>query len=662
MEFSIAVNQLLKLIQDEHFKVKYDPNFIQSDEQVVTIGLGDSLSTANRISLDHRKTRYRSVSDLLYHADERVVAEWRAAIGGSPVSWTYVLEDLSPDTCFSFILFYSRLCGVDPNAFPAIWIDYINRWEEGDVKTTGEPYFSWGCLQNSLSHSYFGGNRPQESMLQDGFKACLTFVLTMLVQNVNPSAVPEIHLEQYYRAYGFLNRENQKYLQGLNHANLVQLRVPIRGSEHTLLVDAFISKEKTTLGASKAFLRNDKEHTFFKSGFSLMAVHRPDAVGTGNDIVISTDPSTGIYLKELWMELERLEDEKWQGKRPKDRPRFPEVSDANQPWFHEMGRYTMVAAPKETGGVPGSKLSWKEVMDALWNLYHPARSIRVRPYEKDGISLGAARSVHSCSPDIRDEKSGKQFLVMKWNEEDTQAIVLTPTLKQYFAACIIKKDSSRLPTLDSLPPQNSFDFMELNGGLAIIHSEGMLLLDDWSKEEISIQSYRDEFSNLLKRYNKIAEVKKEINNEMDSIRSTLEINKILSGRQLLRLSNRLSRIKLKLRQTILQTMPSHSDYFLIQFRQKVETRWAINSQLEELYVAVAELESIMKNNSETRTGYLINAITIYGFPWALTTGLFGIIFADGMNWMGWVCFIGSSLFLSLLIKFWDKRNIEQNIE
>ncbi|WP_424767693.1 hypothetical protein [Paenibacillus sp. sgz302251] len=662
MQLSIAVEQLLKHIQDEHFKIKYDANFVQSDEQVVMIGLGDSLSAASRISLNQKKTKYRSVSELVYHVDERLAAEWRETMGDSPESWTYILEDLSPDTCFSLILFYFRLCGVDPHTVPTSWIDYVNRWEEGDVKTTGEPYVSWGCLHNSLAHSYFGGTRPQESIIQAGFKACLTFVLTMLAQNVNPSAVPEIHLEEYYRAYGFLNREYQEYLQALHHANLVQLRVPIRDSRHTLLVDAFISKEKTALGAAKAFLRNDSEHTFFKSGFSLMAVHRPDAVGTGNDIVISTDPITGIYLKDLWMELERLEDEKWQGERPVDQPRFSEVSDANQPWFHEMGRYTMVAAPKEIGGVPGSKLSWKEVMDVLWKLYHPASSIRVRPYEKDGTSLGEACPVHSCTPDIQDEKSGKQLLAMKWDEEDDQALLLTPTLKQYFAACILKKESAHLPTLDSLPPQNSYDFMELTGGLAIIHSEGVLLLDDWSKEEIFIESFRAEFCNLLKRYNEIAEVKLEISNEMDAIRSTLEIKKILSGRQLLRLSNRLSRIKLKLRQTILQTMPSHSDYFLMQFRQKVETRWAIDSQLEELYVAVAELESIMKNNSETRTSYLINAITIYGFPWALTTGIFGIIFADGMHWMGWICFIGSSLFLSLLIKYLDNRNIKQNFK
>ena len=43
-------------------------------------------------------------------------------------------------------------------------------------------------------------------------------------------------------------------------------------------------------------------------------------------------------------------------------------------------------------------------------------------------------------------------------------------------------------------------------------------------------------------------------------------------------------------------MLSSSDYYLQYFRQTVEKRWAIQSQLDELYNTITELEQIIENH------------------------------------------------------------------
>jgi hypothetical protein len=104
-----------------------------------------------------------------------------------------------------------------------------------------------------------------------------------------------------------------------------------------------------------------------------MAVYNPRVVGTGNDIVISVDPLKRICLKALWYALEEEENRLWEGKRPNDTPRplksYPNKDGPNEPWWDDMGKYTLIAAPKMVGNQYGRRVNWKKVKELIKELY-----------------------------------------------------------------------------------------------------------------------------------------------------------------------------------------------------------------------------------------------------------------------------------------------------
>ena len=111
-----------------------------------------------------------------------------------------------------------------------------------------------------------------------------------------------------------------------------------------------------------------------KDGYALMAVYQDEqAKGIGNDIVISTDPIKHIHLKALWNALEKNENDLWEGNRPKDMPRlltsYPNNNGPNEPWWDDMGNYTLIAAPKMVGSEYGRRVSWNRVKELIKELY-----------------------------------------------------------------------------------------------------------------------------------------------------------------------------------------------------------------------------------------------------------------------------------------------------
>jgi hypothetical protein len=104
-----------------------------------------------------------------------------------------------------------------------------------------------------------------------------------------------------------------------------------------------------------------------------MAVHNSKVKGTGNDIVISVDPLKNVYLKALWSTLEKEENLLWGKSRPKNNPRplksYPHNNGPNEPWWDDMGNYTLIAAPKMVGSEYGRCVSWNRVKELIKQLY-----------------------------------------------------------------------------------------------------------------------------------------------------------------------------------------------------------------------------------------------------------------------------------------------------
>jgi len=408
-----------------------------AEQDEILLGSGKASDMEQKgIVLNWKETPFRSNTELVARIDDETVSCWRTRLS-DPECLKGVrvgVEDLGPDTCFSFIFLYVRLNGLDPADFPEEWVDYVTRWEKGDVKATGKPSKSWGCLVSALGHSHWqrvsvpGQTSGQllEKQLETGFRTCVSFTLGVLLARFRPDRVTYSdarHLDEYHQARALVGYERKIYRQTLQHAKLVQLDMPLHGSGRRTLVDAFIVSHLALTGTMKSFIRNDTVHPWLSVGFSFMALYRPSERGTGSDITLSVDPSSRISLNELHREIERLESEQWSanGKnRPSDHPR--NGYQWNQPWYLEPRNESLIGAPRwlVPGQQHGSELQWQDVLDLVWKLYNPAHNLRVKPCGCDY----APQVVYLCEPMTR---HGKRLLAIKWTPTNVEGcLILSP--------------------------------------------------------------------------------------------------------------------------------------------------------------------------------------------------------------------------------------------
>jgi hypothetical protein len=248
-----------------------------------------------------------------------------------------------------------------------LWIDYATRWESGDTTTTGMPYESYGCLQNALV-AKLKGCSPKEILDKS-----LQFLHTLIESSVLPAKIFPIPQSTLYQtAIEALQEEKRKYADLLKEGKIQKLILPSCDSSQPREVSAVFIETDMISSIQKVFLRNDTNSPT-RDGYAVMAVYNPRVAGTGNDIVISVDPLKRICLKALWYALEEEENRLWEGKRPNDTPRplnsYPNKDGPNEPWWDDMGKYTLIAAPKMVGNQYGRRVSWKKVKELIKELY-----------------------------------------------------------------------------------------------------------------------------------------------------------------------------------------------------------------------------------------------------------------------------------------------------
>jgi hypothetical protein len=678
-----------KAILSQPLQVYYDTQKKVAYENEVLIGIGQKaeggLLLTNKIAGDAAV----SVTQYIRDRQEVFFETWKAKFTDSfdLKGISLYIEDLSPDTCFSIILFFAKLNGVSFYDFSPYWFTYINQWEIGDVKSTGTMEKSWGALLNSLSHEYFvytneadeSGYKYNQQKILDGFRVCLSFTIDLLLEKVNPSDVPVLqHSEGYHRAISFLNIEKLGYENTLRNATKIQLLLPLQNSSRRVFVDTIIATEMNVLATLKNHSRNDTVNSFFKMGFGLMAVHRPLEKGSGNDIAISVDPATGVHLKELWERLEELENSRWNGERPNNNKRHD--FDVNQPWYSDLGKYTIIAAPRTLHHedkfqvmddlieqpklidvippgekVLGTKLTWDDVLNELWLLYNPVKELKVHPYLSSG-KWGVECNVTSVKP-IQNFRS-KKFIGLKWaktNPENT--MIITPTFKQYLVACLSKNEEQAF--IKDLPNEKSFDFIEVPGGFALVHNDGVVFFDDWSSEGSNTDSYLKEFDCLSQRNDAITTYQTKIKNEIQVIIANIK-NKKKMRKEITSLSISLAEIKIELQNSIFDTMPKSNDYDVNQFRKVIEKRWGLSTQLNELYAMVNEIETTINNMVDSKTNKVVSIITIYGFPLSFYGGVFqdplkNLLLKGVVDWSGLTAFAVLAIVSIFFIERWVEK-------
>ena len=218
------------------------------------------------------------------------------------------------------------------------------------------------------------------------------------------------------------------------------------------------------------------------------ALYRPAISEVEDEITISTNPSSDLDLFSLWLELEAMEEKKWEAfsltsegfPRPRGNDKDRQVASHNlpdaptlpshQPWWDEGGNRTLISAPKavefEGAKYSGSKLCWADVKQAIWKCYAPTMGLRVR---KRGSLRARHKKLHqptqktslACRSKLLE--GGDFYLVdlERCDKSKNSTLLWSPTLSAAIASFVADGTSS----IDTLAAQNDFDQIEDQSGI-----------------------------------------------------------------------------------------------------------------------------------------------------------------------------------------------------
>ncbi len=458
-----------------------------------------------------------TVASFVRDAGDDLVASWRAAfpngVDATLDKAVLVVEDASPDSVLTVIFWLARVAGVPSEGLPLRWLTALTAWERDGIAPSVTR--SWTALMSALAHSHFGPAHDGAG-IGEAWDDALRFTVALMRGGVDPDAVDPDHAPQilaepaYSRALAFALNERQDYLESLARAVRLELLAPMAGAPgRNLLVDAYFATESNApSGVKKIFIRTDTEHTTFGNGFALMGLYRPGLEGTGNDMTISVDPRSGIALKGLWHSLEAEETLRWAGARPNAHPRriasYAPGEGYDQPWWDDHGRYTLIGAPKRIGGDKGSgsKLSWGDVLEAVWRNYNQLRIVEAMDLNAEGqtrpIEAATARRFEAGTGAAR---AVRHLISVKWNrgQQDGLALQFTTTVKRHLAAMVERAGAGKsgpVPLAELADPDD-FDFLELAGGAVVATPEGALLFDDWRDRSLNADMLTRDFSDAV---------------------------------------------------------------------------------------------------------------------------------------------------------------------
>jgi hypothetical protein len=491
----------------EQISFAFDPNARQAAAGEILVGLGNPLDTKQPgivLNFKYPGSESRSVSSFVLGADPATLARWRECLPKGLASvGRVVLEDLSFDTCFALLMFAHLLTHgtvETPAGHAEGWRRYVTRWEEGYTREQRPWNESMSFLVTALGHSYLDleetGGLPiiDPAQFSAGARTCLDLVAEAFAQGIHPESVDLGKLEHnpaFARARSHIEHERSQYHLALQHGKRCQLSVPLAGSGRRMIADALFLEEQNPSGLLKAFARSDRDNTWTRRGFDVLGLYRPLEAGTGGDMTISLAPESGLSLRTLWEELERLENEHWGVDRPRNHPRrivsyqnLPE--SPNEPWWDDSGKYTLLGAPKSVlvagHEEPGSKLDWyKDVLPALWKCYTPIPEDRI--YVERRVSTGE-KALWYCQWKPHEQASGAS----------NSSVANCPTFYAWLKAL-----SSPGKTIDSpmaLPSEASYRVLPLDGGFLVIHRGGATAFDDWTNTPLDIAAISSIFRDM----------------------------------------------------------------------------------------------------------------------------------------------------------------------
>lgn len=455
----------------------------------------------------------------------------------------FFIKDASPDSLLAALLLVAHVAGVaNIDVAFSQWITSVTNWDLGHMPE--QPFRSWPALASTLSHSHFAMSAASPSgspttlgrtplRPEAAWDRSFEFLINSMKSGHDPEQMPRVPGSLAVIA---LRRLEQLYEHTLTHATMLRLSVPaVDAPTAHVMVDTLVYVEDDPSDAVKIFGRTDAKCASGGRGFKLGVTYRPTA-DAWNRFTIHSDPTEGLDLTRLWVELERRETDAYRepatgfitrmadkeapgrnefaaGKAdgvkflPKGMsgPNSFQIDDLDRlsnksgearvlasvnniwcnPWFL-LKDASLIASPglDEARAQAGpTLLTWEQVLDSLWTAFNPLSGIRVQArLSSQEATLEDVELLKA--PAMDPGRDGPVFRYLDWTKgtaksNQTRGIELNDSDVRILAALAEQPARPAPIGLSNLPPRMECRLVTLNGGFAVLSNSGCVVIDDW---------------------------------------------------------------------------------------------------------------------------------------------------------------------------------------
>ncbi|MCI0148161.1 hypothetical protein KNO81_19930 [Paraburkholderia sediminicola] len=592
----------------------------------------------------------------------------------------FFVKDASPDSLLAALLLVAHLAGVaDAIACFEPWLDSATNWDQGYMPE--QPFRSWPALASALSHARFPAPSAQGSTTAAGLSSfsfqlawdrSFAFLIQSLMAGAKPEEMPQTLHWAGSPATIALRRLQQVYEHTLTHATMLQLSVPLTDAPgRRVMVDALVYVEDEPSDAVKVFGRMDARRASGGRGFRLAAAYRPTAADW-NRFTIHADPTEGLDLTALWVELERRETEAYRQRdsgliaRTADKaapseaefvagkvdglsflpkgvigPNSFESRDLDRlsdksgkarvlatvnniwrnPWFLFKDA-SLIGSPgkDERNAVAGpTLLNWEQVVDSLWVVFNPLSGIRVEALRgpEEGTPPIEVNLLEAPAMDLGLAKSGPIFRYLDWpkgaaKSTQTRGIVLDDLNTRIIAALAEQPARPAPITLSNLPPRAECRLVSLSGGFAVVSNGGCVVVDDWHDMRLGA-------SEMVKALRRAGKWKAELDGHVEDLtRFNDKMPSLTRGDSqpgnAYTLIGEVALARSRLASLRVIAASSLNDANARLLDQELKSFWGLAER--EAYVAQGydQIETSVKALQDARSARLLKYLGIYGFP------------------------------------------------
>jgi len=577
-------------------------------------------------------------------------------------------KDASPDAILTAVLVLARLNGVPAAAIPSAWLDDVAAWDRGRMPL--EPEQSWSAHASAWAHALFpeptDDHEPTAQRFAQAWYRVLAFAAVCLATPVDPQRMPRSLPGEGPAARAALRRLRQVYDATVRAATVLQLTVPLRGaSARWVAVDALCFEELEASDAVKVFGRSDRDGSPGKRGFALGISHRPKDKDW-NRFTVHSDPDAQLDLTTLWVHLERLETAAWRDasgaiSRPADaavrtdarfraghatrsydlgdienmtvlrgeaRPLVGVVNCWVNPWFL-FPDGSLIGSPgkdKQRVDAGPTRLSWSQVVEAVWRCYSPLSSMVVQSHDAAGQAGGPCAPWQAAPIAVGDAVAPEKEVYLRhvrWvpgSGGSVHAPEVNDTLLQALATLAGCPAMTAMPEYATLVPRGTFEHVELNGGLAVITERGCLVIDDWRKPTLDAVALVD----AMVRARRILIASRELAGRFKDLAAqvvtALRARSRLFGRAPYEVLRDLADQRFRIATTtaerdadLLAVLDSNAALLY----RRLSERWLSADRLERTDAGLARLEQTVRGVLDARTA----AIVKLGFPAAVAPAI-----------------------------------------